>query len=139
MVIVSREATRYQLSLARVTSAPSIVSAEVCARTRRRETTAAVVPDVLRAREMVIEAEHDASRTELAALAERCDVHAFLRFARAPYFAPGDESSIVVGDLRYDREGSLGFAEMQVPRGAPARCPEHVPPWVPWREDLIGP
>jgi hypothetical protein len=35
----------------------------------------------------------------------------------------------VVGDLRYDFERGLGFAETEVVRGEPPRGCEHLPPW----------
>ena len=76
----------------------------------------------------------------LRAIADRCDGEAFLRFARAPFVVPRGDT-IVVGDLRYDRETSLGFAEMELPREAPAgaACPRYVPGWEPWRaSDLLA-
>ncbi len=76
-----------------------------------------------------------ASPGRLRALAATsCEVAALLRFARAPWF---DESSgrRVIGDLRYDREPGLGFAEIDLARGT--RCPAYVPPWTPPREDLL--
>jgi inner membrane protein len=42
----------------------------------------------------------------------------------------------VVGDLRYDREPELGFAEVEVGPSAD-ECPRFRPPWVPPREDLL--
>ena len=60
-----------------------------------------------------------------------------LRWMRMP-FATHDGERLVLGDLRYDRERGLGFAELGLPPDAPPpeRCPAHVPPWTPWREDL---
>ena len=42
----------------------------------------------------------------------------------------------VVGDLRYDREPELGFAEVEVGPSTD-ECPRLRPPWVPPREDLL--
>jgi inner membrane protein len=84
--------------------------------------------------------EHAADST-LAALGARCDGHAFLRFARMP-FVVEQERTWVLGDLRYDREPGLGFAELEVPREPPEgdACPPFVPPWTPWRaHDLLAP
>jgi inner membrane protein len=76
-----------------------------------------------------------ASRDQLRALASTsCEVAAFLRFARAPWFSLEDPRK-VIGDLRYDRERGLGFAELDLTRSS--RCPSYVPPWIPPRRDLI--
>ena len=79
----------------------------------------------------------DAPLGELAALARtNCQAAALLRFARAPFWFPVAGDSLHVGDLRYDREPGLGFAELRVP-ARPAACPTGVPPWRPPRADLI--
>ncbi|MDQ3033919.1 MAG: hypothetical protein M3Y87_15995, partial [Myxococcota bacterium] len=73
-------------------------------------------------------------------LAQRCDVAAYLRFARVPFAASAPaRETIVLGDLRYDRERGPSFAEIEVPREPPAECPSFVPPWEPWRAgDLLS-
>jgi inner membrane protein len=77
------------------------------------------------------------SRERLRSLAgNSCEVAALLRFARAPWFSESDTRR-VIGDLRYDREPELGFAELDLTR--PPRCPAYVPPWTPPRSDLLGP
>jgi inner membrane protein len=76
------------------------------------------------------------SRSQLRTLAsERCPVDAFLRFARAPFYRDY-EGGLVVGDLRFDREESLGFGEMFL-RKSDRDCPRWVPPWAKPRADLI--
>jgi inner membrane protein len=64
-----------------------------------------------------------------------CEAAAAMRFIRVPWLAAVG-SATVLGDLRYDREKDLGFAELalQDPRAA---CPRHVPPWQPPRADLL--
>jgi inner membrane protein len=75
-------------------------------------------------------------RAELAALALRhCEVAAFLRFARVPFILRR-ERALVVGDLRYDREPQLGFAELELDE-PPHACPRAVPPWLPPRGELL--
>ena len=75
------------------------------------------------------------SRRELRALAATsCEVAAFLRYARAPWLIVESERK-VIGDLRYDREPGLGFAELDL--GRSAGCPSYVPPWIPPRRDLL--
>lgn len=72
-----------------------------------------------------------ASRERLRGLAaSSCAVEALLRFARAPWF-----EGRFIGDLRYDREPGLGFAELDLTRPPP--CPGYMPPWVPPRTDLL--
>ncbi len=65
---------------------------------------------------------------------ENCRVEALMRFVRAPWLAR-IEDDLVIGDLRYDREEGLGFAELAVESDAEP-CPRLVPPWVPPRDDL---
>jgi inner membrane protein len=72
--------------------------------------------------------------SELRALREDCRGDALLRFARAPFVAPADGGRWL-GDLRYDREADGGFAEAWLEEGQ--ACPEHLPPWVPWRLEVL--
>jgi inner membrane protein len=75
-------------------------------------------------------------RTVLSDLvAGYCDAAAFMHFARAPY-ATQRENTWIVGDLRYDREPGLGFAEIELANDA-AKCPSPLPPWLPPRSDLL--
>lgn len=67
---------------------------------------------------------------------EHCEVAAFLRFARAPFIVERG-TEIVAGDLRFDREKGLGFAELSL-GPAPTDCPRFVPPWLPPRGDVVG-
>lgn len=76
-------------------------------------------------------------RTELAELAAGyCDAAAFMHFARVPW-AMQRENTWIVGDLRYDREPALGFAEMELTND-PAKCPSRPPPWLPPRGEWPG-
>jgi inner membrane protein len=63
-----------------------------------------------------------------------CRAAAFLRFARAPWSSERAGEGLI-GDLRYDREPELGFAELELHRTS--RCPRYVPPWIPPRSDLL--
>jgi inner membrane protein len=67
--------------------------------------------------------------------AAHCQFSAFLRFARVPWMLREGQHWIV-GDLRYDREPGLGFAELELD-AAPAACPRFVPPWTSPRSDLL--
>jgi len=73
----------------------------------------------------------------LAAVAQGdCRIRALLQFVRAPYVGQ-HEGMRYVGDLRFDREAALGFAELPVEE-PDARCPRAVP-WVMPRADLLAP
>jgi inner membrane protein len=76
-----------------------------------------------------------AERSELSALArENCFAAAFLRWSRVPFWS-SVEGETLIGDLRYDRDRSLEFAELVLPNGE--ECPRFVPNWTPPREDLL--
>jgi inner membrane protein len=68
-------------------------------------------------------------------VATDCEAAAAMRFIRVPWLATVGADT-VLGDLRYDREKSLGFAEvaLHVP---PVACPRLVPGWRPPRADLL--
>jgi inner membrane protein len=77
--------------------------------------------------------------TELDRLKSRvatdCEAAAAMRFIRVPWLAAvGAET--VLGDLRYDREKSLGFAEVAL-HDPPGPCPRLVPGWRLPRADLL--
>jgi hypothetical protein len=72
-----------------------------------------------------------ASRAELEALAERCDVRAALVFMRVPVWQVAADGTVRVSDLRYGTGGD-GFADVTFGAEVSA-CPAHVPPWVPPR------
>jgi inner membrane protein len=86
--------------------------------------------------EMAWHGEFSIPREVPATLAQDyCAASALMQFARVPWAAPRGDGWLV-GDLRYDREPELGFAEIEV---GPAmdECPDHRPPWVPPRLDLL--
>lgn len=84
------------------------------------------------------------TRTPLARLrqlGERCDVAAAMRFIRAPFVVErrnDGESGFVVGDLRFDRDARLDFAEIALPSEVPT-CPRNVPSWEPPRARELAP
>lgn len=72
---------------------------------------------------------------KLARLArENCEAAEFMQFARVPYAVEREERQ-VLGDLRFDREPELAFAEIELP-AAPRHCEFHVP-WTPPRGSLL--
>jgi len=82
----------------------------------------------------------DQARTSLEVLRqlneEDCRAAAFLRFARAPFVVEQD-GDVVMGDLRFDREEAVGFGEVVIGEHA-SGCPGNVPPWVPWRAEMLA-
>jgi len=68
-------------------------------------------------------------------VATDCEAAAAMRFIRVPWLATVG-SATVLGDLRYDRERSLGFAEVAL-HDPPGPCPRLVPDWRPPRADLL--
>ncbi len=64
-----------------------------------------------------------------------CEAAAAMRFIRVPWLAAIDGDT-VLGDLRYDREKELGFAELAL-QDPPGACPRLIPPWRPPRADLL--
>lgn len=84
---------------------------------------------------------HGEVRSNLASLLElwhrSCRVDAFMRFARAPWLLQRD-GAWVIGDLRYDREPGLGFAEIEVDDETEP-CRRWVPPWLSPRRALRVP
>jgi inner membrane protein len=65
-----------------------------------------------------------------------CLAAAALRFIRAPWLSVSNAGVTVLGDMRYDREKDLGFAEVELGGGS-ARCPRFVPNWTAPRADLL--
>jgi inner membrane protein len=63
-----------------------------------------------------------------------CEAAAAMRFIRVPWLAAIGPDT-VLGDLRYDREKALGFAEVAL--HDPPACPRLVPDWRPPRADLL--
>jgi inner membrane protein len=68
-------------------------------------------------------------------VATDCEAAAAMRFIRVPWLAPVG-ADLVLGDLRYDREKGLGFAEVAL-HDPPGHCPRLVPDWRPPRADLL--
>jgi len=64
-----------------------------------------------------------------------CESAAAMRFIRVPWIA-AIGADTVLGDLRYDREKALGFAELTL-HDPPQACPRLVPNWRPPRADLL--
>jgi inner membrane protein len=138
VITVERSGATYRVATARVSGAPSLTEgsrggprdgAGPMFRASPRRSTAAVQWDT----------EWTAPHAELAALArESCPALAALRFIRVPAWRPLDDSTVMLGDVRYGGGSGNGFSDVTVPRRS-ATCPPAVPPWTPPRADLLGP
>ena len=141
MVVVqrSRDGERYALRSAEVSAWPAVVTASACAR-GPLVTTARLAPGDVRERSVIVRGSLETPLVELRERARRCDVAAYLRWSRAPFFAEvlDGDGAFIAGDLRYDRSPDVEFAEARLPRNV-ERCPQWVPSWRPPRSDLLAP
>lgn len=138
-IVIVVEHGVYRLRLATVATFPELLSVHHC----RAPGTTPDLPMALSDRSLTNSsdvswiAEWSGSVQELANLNRtHCQVSAFLRFARAPYWYPSDQGGLRIGDLRYDRDPGLGFAELELALD-PENCPEWVPAWEPPRKDML--
>lgn len=138
-IVVDRDSSVYRLRVATVTPFPALVAETACGlagwnpglpmKSVPRSTRATVGVRFI--------AEWSRPLAELRELNRtHCQAAAFFRFARTPYWHRVGQDTLRVGDLRYDREPELGFAELDLPL-KPGRCPESVPPWEPPRHALF--
>jgi inner membrane protein len=142
VMLVQREQTNAVLRRAMLTLAPSLLAADQClsrsldleitAPLRRVAHAEVVLAD---SRELKWYGQIATSVDDLSALAKaNCEAAAALRFMRVPWLAVIDGKA-ALGDLRYDRERVLGFAEIAI-ADEPA-CPSFMPPWIEPRRDLL--
>lgn len=127
--------TGYRLSVARISTLPTLVDARDCPAADEGTTAELAAPGASSPR-VAWRGRWEGSLEELSALAARCDVAAFLRFARVPFWKRLEHGGYVVGDLRYDRAPAIDFAEMEIPASA-GPCPPNVPGWDMPRGDLL--
>jgi inner membrane protein len=134
--VSSDPAGLYHARFARISLLPSLWPNARCGNVRGNgATTAPLRRSSLRSSTSAIafELELSAPLAELHALRARaCEVDAALRFMRAPYWDAAATPPII-GDLRYDSEPQLGFAELE----APNDCRDAPPRWVPPLDDLL--
>jgi len=128
-IVLSRDTTTYHARTALVSLAPTLTAPSACELRRGNGRTAPLVPpDLPWAPDLVWRDRFEAPVGELAALAaDSCRVDAFLRFGRAPFWKV-EGNRTIVGDLRYDSEDGLGFAEIEVAPGDTRGC-DNLPPW----------
>jgi inner membrane protein len=79
------------------------------------------------AREVIPLGEFRSTKAEFDRVAATCRGRAFLRFARVPFWFK-ENGEDYLGDLRFDRDRTISFAE--IPLGAERGCPRNEPPWI---------
>lgn len=116
---------------------PSLVPPQKCPTSGLDERTATLLPTTPSGEEGLLwfgEIRNTVDGLKKLAAAH-CQVAAFLKFARMPFFQEAGRD-ILMGDLRFDRQRGLGFSEIQTLR-VPLRCPDFVPPWEEPLSDLL--
>lgn len=137
VISVERTGATYRASPARVSAAPSIVSADRCG-TRGSGASSLGTSAQRSTRGVQWDGTWSAPVAELAALVRAsCPALAALRFIRVPIWRAVDDSTVLLGDLRYGGASGSGFTDVRVPRHS-TTCPRDVPPWTPPRADLLG-
>jgi inner membrane protein len=137
VITVERSGDTYRVVTARVRGTASLGHVSRCGardgggpmfRVSSRQSTRTVQWDT----------EWTAPHAELAALArESCGALAALRFMRVPAWRALNDSTVMLGDVRYGGGSGNGFSDVSVPRRS-AECPDAVPAWTPPRADLLG-
>jgi inner membrane protein len=128
--------TIYRASTARVSAAPWFVSAARCG--SRDVSGSGIGPSPRPSSDAVQwDGEWTGQISQLAMMVrESCTALAAMRFIRAPIWRFLDDSTVVLGDLRFGAATGNGFTDVVVPLRS-TDCPRHVPPWIPPREDLV--
>jgi inner membrane protein len=138
VMMLLKESDTAVIRRAMLTMSPAWLTPEQClSRSLDLEITAPLVPVPKESSEHV--KWYGQISTPLARLAEvarnNCEAAAAFRFIRMPWLA-NVKDGLVLGDLRYDREPELGFAEFVITD--PPSCPRFVPNWIEPRRDLLS-
>lgn len=137
VMTLQKESDTVVLRRAMLALAPAWLTADKCpTRSLAIEITAPLVPVPKESTEQV--KWYGQISTPLARLVDvarnNCEAAAAFRFIRMPWLA-NVRDELVLGDLRYDREPELGFAEIVI-TDRPS-CPRLVPNWIEPRRDLL--
>jgi inner membrane protein len=138
VILVQLEQDRYSVRRALFSLAPHWLPAERCPPINVNAATTATYTPVMGSDSASLHW-HGEMTMSLAELQQRtagnCEAAAFTRFARALFILPqGDQW--LLGDVRFDTERGLGFAEVAFSAN-PTNCPHNVPPWTPPRSDVL--
>lgn len=136
VILAQSDQDQYVLRRAMLSLMPNLLSASRCpSRSLDVQTTAPLTAVADRgALDWQWYGELSMPLERLKQLADRnCAATVLLHFARDPWVAQR-EGQWLIGDLRYDREAGLGFAELALQNEQ--SCPR-TPPWTPPRQDLL--
>lgn len=137
VITVERSGPTYRVMTARVSGAPRVIDVATCGARDRAGAKLQASPRPS-TRAVQWDAEWTAPHAELATLArESCTAMAALRFIRVPAWRAVDDSTVIIGDVRFGGGSGSGFSDIRVSRGS-AACPDAVPPWIPPRAELLG-
>ena len=124
----------YRVRKAALSLLPTVVSAPACPLFPKASSTAPLAEGRVHSGPMAVFGKAFAAPlAELGKVKAECRGAGALTFMRAPFWATVDGKR-VVGDLRYDREPGLGFAEVPLE----GSCSDPIPPWIPPRSDLLS-
>ena len=137
---VERDGDNAIVRRAMLALSPSLLPVDQCrSRSHNLEISAPLVPVAASASNEQLQWHGQVSTPidQLQSVAKtNCEAAAALRFIRVPWLAMV-KGELVLGDLRYDLEPELGFAEIVV--NDKPRCPPFVPRWREPRHDLLRP
>jgi inner membrane protein len=112
---------------------PALIAAKSCRMAPRGPTTAPLAESALTSLQSetlpsaVFDLAYEGKLEELRTLAQQsCQARILLQFARAPFWLKNGEAT-VAGDLRFDHEPELAFAELELAD----TCTDRPVPWVP--------
>ncbi len=140
VIAITLEADRYVMRRAALSTGPALLAVQDCP---DRTLDAPATAPLRRLQELGSPAmrwldEYQVSRAEFPrVLRAWCEAAMLMRFARAPWLA-GSAGRWAMGDLRYDREPELGFAEIELTRRT-GECASAAPPWLEPRPEVMAP
>jgi inner membrane protein len=138
VLLVQTGGGRYIVRTGVVATAPAMVSAGNCPSLVFGDRTAPMTPVPSQSSARVQwQGEFSMDQSILASVVGNCEASRFMQFARVP-FAVEREQRQVLGDLRFDREPGLSFAEIELSSPPPQRCRFRVP-WIAPRMSVLYP
>lgn len=140
VLLVQADGAAYVVRSGRAALWPAWLTLDACPYDHRANPGAPLHPlHAARDARLSLQAEYRVSLSSLQALLQgRCEGRAFARFARVPYVTePVADGARVLGDLRYDRNPGLDFADISLSE-VQGDCPKYVPPWLPPRADILS-
>ena len=138
-ILVQSQDGHYALRRAMLSLAPGWLAASNCpVRNPTLKITAPLTANMPADSDAIVwHGELTMERSAFAQLVRKhCEAAGLMKFARAPFIVLR-EGQWIIGDLRFDGEPGLSFAEFALDENRP-RCPAYVPPWTEPRLDLLN-